>query len=218
MKPLTNKKEMLDAFTQDQLRTFPLSALREVESQDCRELLAEVGLPVWDQPFLSFPQSTEGELEFIGKWGYYSNLRDEGLLTEENAKWPVLAYFEPNAVLLNPRRGSVHYLRPDYSEFYLLNSSLDAYIYFLRTLKVAAPTSPADDFADLLDLNLEGVRSSLQAQWKASDSVALSRRSSLWYEILLHLHDPDAHHFDDAESYPYPYFDDDIIRAFEKAD
>ncbi|MBU7600407.1 SUKH-4 family immunity protein [Streptomyces sp. P38-E01] len=93
------------------------------------------------------------------------------------------------------------------------NTDLDSYTRFLLSLKREAPMDPDKDFEDFFDLDTEAVRHRMQEQWKEIDPCALGFRSSLWYELLLVMHFPEAYHGSSAVDFPYPFFEESLISS-----
>ncbi|MCK1797041.1 SUKH-4 family immunity protein [Streptomyces sp. XM4193] len=204
----------MSVFTDKQIRRYPLEAVCDVENPQAREALTSIGLPAWPQIWFKFPDPPHRP-ETLGDSSYYRRIVElgNGPIPPEALDWHVLATFSVNKIVLNTHTGEVHYIRPNEDDAYVLHRSLGSFIQFLCALKKNAPMTPDEDFEDFFELDLDLVRSTLQAEWREIEPYALRRKSSVWYEVLLILHDPEAWHGEDAESYPYPFFEEDVIAA-----
>lgn len=212
--PIT-REEALSVFSEDQLRTYTTRAVQHIRDVETRDILMNVGLPDWPVIGLGFPETNCETLALVRDWGSLREYTRTDFLPSNSEDWPVLAVSWPtgDTVILNPDHGTVIFVRDD--EYFPINTDLKSYIRFLIVLKREAPMNPHNDFEEFFDLDTEPIRRNIQEQWRRIDPPALGRRSALWYEILLQLHDPEAYHNSCAEEYPYPYFEEDIIRSHE---
>ncbi|MCK1797040.1 SUKH-4 family immunity protein [Streptomyces sp. XM4193] len=217
MENLITRNELLEHFTEDQLITYPEEAIEHVTDRTARNILRSTGLPSW--PVIGFEFSatpTEGP-HLVRDWENLNQYLegDSHLLPADADDWLVLATYFPfvDHLLLDPRVGGVHQVRHGTDEFCRTNTDLSSYARFLLCLKREAPMDPDNDFEDFFDLDTEAVRHRLQEQWKEIDPCALGFRSSLWYELLLVMHFPEAYHGSSAVEFPYPFFEESLINS-----
>lgn len=218
MNPPTSRLDMLTFFDESQLMIYSHEEVQFIEDEEAKDILTNVGLPNWPVMGFDFSESPEGRLQLVRDWEnlYQYIERGTGFLPTKVADWPVLATYFPSVdhLLLDPRSGTVHVVRHGSEDFYPLHSSLRTYIHFLLILKKEAPMTPDNDFEDFFELDTDAIRRRIQQQWREVDPFALRKRSSIWYELLLVMHEPEAYHYSCAEDFPYPFFEEGIIREY----
>ncbi|MFE6892757.1 SUKH-4 family immunity protein [Streptomyces sp. NPDC057694] len=165
---------MLDAvFAPDELITAPESILGPVSDADARDVLATLGIPVWENPWFDLDDGIGEHLEPA----------EDG--------WIILGMIPYDDIALDPKTGEVHCLPQD-GDTYLLNSGLRSFVHFLYLLK---SESPNYDFETHGKAEREEVRQRIRETMTSIDPAALENPESRWFDVLTYLVDPE-HHFE----------------------
>ncbi|MER5944814.1 SUKH-4 family immunity protein [Streptomyces sp. NPDC001904] len=167
-------RSMLEAvFAPDELITAPESILGPVTDADARDVLATLGIPVWENPWFDLDDGIGERLEPV----------------EDD--WIGLGMIPYDDIAFDPGTGKVHCLPQD-GESYLLNSDLRSFVHFLYLLKLESPNY---DWESHRKVELEEVRARIQETMTSIDPAALENPESRWFDVLTYLVDPE-HHFE----------------------
>lgn len=200
------RENLLQSFLESEIKHPTEQGLAKVSDPTTRRTLQEIGLPVWENAWFEYDETLDGDLEAIIEVSSTLQVSPAPASTHLIC----IAMVPYDTIAFDPSSGIV-YCIPQEGPAYILNKSLHNFIHFLYVLQSEAPSHGLDGEWDTEELDLDAARARIQQQWREIDPVALSLRSSVWYRILLHFVDPEAHHHADALTYPYPHFEEDLI-------
>ncbi|MBU7600408.1 SUKH-4 family immunity protein [Streptomyces sp. P38-E01] len=169
--------------------------------------LQNIGVPTPPSPWFEYVEdlgSSETVIEIDEPTRQSGGITSSALLC--------IAEIPYDTIVLDPADGKV-YCVPSGGSIYQLNTSLENYIHFTLILHQHALPREKDGEWDLDAQDSEAARQQIQHLWREVDPAALGIRESAWYRVLLDFVDPEAHHHSDAVTYPYPHFEEDLIRT-----
>ncbi|MCK1797042.1 SUKH-4 family immunity protein [Streptomyces sp. XM4193] len=200
-------EDLLEVFNEDDIVRSDQIEGAETVAPSVLHTLENVGVPTPPSPWFEYVEdigSSETVLEIDEPIRQAQGITSSALLC--------IAEIPYDAIALDPADGKV-YCVPDGGSIYQLNTSLENYVHFLLVLHRHALPRETDGEWDLDTEDPEAARQQIQRLWREVDPAALGVRESAWYRILLDFVDPEAHHHSDAVTYPYPFFEEDLIRA-----
>ena len=184
--PQTVDRALLESvFPVGDLVTVPESALGPVSHVRTRELLRDVGLP--DQHTGWFQTATDLPRRIANKgWPRDRDLRPP--LRSDPGEWISIGGIPYDDMVVDGASGAVYCLPGNSEDPYLLNSSLDCFLYFLYSVEAERPNYDAE-FAEENGYEDdgsfgEGVDERLIAVMRETDPVALENPESTWYMVL----------------------------------
>ena len=184
--PQTVDRALLESvFPAGDLVTVPESALGPVSHARTRELLRDVGLPHqhtgWFQTVVSLP--TE-----VADKGWARGRELHPSMPFDPDEWISIGGIPYDNMVVDGASGAVYCLPGNSEDPYLLNSSLDCFLYFLYSVEAERPNYDAE-FAEENGYEDdgsfgEGVDERLIAVMRETDPVALENPESTWYMVL----------------------------------
>ncbi|MFC1400937.1 MULTISPECIES: SUKH-4 family immunity protein [Streptacidiphilus] len=184
--PQTVDRALMESvFPADDLVTVPEGALAPVSHARTRELLRDVGLP--DQPTGWFQTVKDLSVEIADKgWPRGRALHPSSDLVFD--EWIAIGGIPYDTMVVDAGSGAVYCIPGSGAEPYLLNSSLDDFLYFLYSVEAERPNYDAEfaeenGFEDDGEFGV-GVDERLLAVMREADPVALQNPGSTWFTVL----------------------------------
>jgi hypothetical protein len=184
--PQTVDRALMESvFPAADLVTVPESALAPVSHGRTRELLRDVGLPDQHTGWFQTVKDLPAEIADKG-WPRGRELHPSSDLVFD--EWIAIGGIPYDNMVVDAASGAVYCIPGSGADPYLLNSSLDDFLYFLYSVEAERPNYDAEfaeenGYEDDEDFG-EGVDERLLAVMRAADPVALQNLDATWYTVL----------------------------------
>ncbi|GGS72944.1 MULTISPECIES: SUKH-4 family immunity protein [Streptomyces] len=172
---------MESAFDADDLITVDETALGAVTHEPTRVFLREVGLPDRVGWFEADQQLVDGEIE-VGGDDWQAVAAKYPSCSFDMSAWLTLGGIGMDDIVIDSATGVV-YCIPEEGRIHVLNSSIDAFAYFLRELEMERSAYDHEVAGDAMT-DPVGAENRLRATMRRADPTALEDPESLWQAVL----------------------------------
>ncbi|MFF2624954.1 SUKH-4 family immunity protein [Kitasatospora griseola] len=183
MSPLIDRNAMESVFGAEELVTPDGQALAGITHEPTRAFLREVGLPDREGWFEADQRLLDGDLR-IGGEAWQRVARKYPDCPFDMSTWLTLGGIGMDDVIVDTATGVVYCIPEDGSP-HLLNSTVDAFAFFLHALEVERPDYDPESDTDGVDP--KGAEARLLQLMRRTDPAALENPESCWFSVLRHV-------------------------------